>query len=188
MKKIKRAALLDELLQRGRAFLAESAAIFRRHGSRAVSLSDLLARLIGNHDRVETLLQIAGLDVGVLQCSRSRNPKSSNSQRVQPSSMLGTKLLYMPMRGAATDFRPSPAAREEIAGRGIAVNRLAGFPELGHFFPRVNIGRRQRSGRFRMIQLEGELRRRLQRRRRIFWSMVATSTPICIGSVCAVTS
>ncbi len=68
----------------------------------------------------------------------------------------------MPMRGAARAFLAIARGCEEISVRGIAVNRLAGFPDFGHFFPGVDIGGRESSGRFRMIQLEGELRGRFQ--------------------------
>ena len=44
--------------------------------------------LIRDHDGVEALPQVAGLHVGVQQRLGAK-PKSSKSQRVQPSSMLG---------------------------------------------------------------------------------------------------
>jgi hypothetical protein len=51
-----RAALLDKLFQRRRAFFTQPAAILGRHASGAMALRDLLAWLIWNHDGVEPLL------------------------------------------------------------------------------------------------------------------------------------
>src|SRR4029077_18617675 len=58
-------ALLYKFLERRRTLVAEPSGILGWHGSVAVSLHNGLARLIGNHDRVESLFQVAGLNVGV---------------------------------------------------------------------------------------------------------------------------
>ena len=57
---------------------------------------------------------------------------------------------------------PARGRRVEIAG-GVAINRLAGLPNLGDFLPRGHVGGGPTPGRLGVIQFEGILRGRLQR-------------------------
>ena len=61
-----RSARIDELAQRLPARIAEPTAVLGHDGAEIVSFQHVFRPLVGENDRIESLAQFAGFDVGIV--------------------------------------------------------------------------------------------------------------------------